>query len=81
MIRLELDGKSCQISYNIAPSHRNKGYGILIIKLAEKYLEGLNVKKINAQVKKHNTPSIKIFRKLNFVEQDNGESYYFTKTY
>lgn len=79
MIRYDFEKESCSISYNIAPNQRNKGYGILIVKLAEKYLKSINVIKANAQVKKENIPSIKIFRKLNFIEQDKGEYYFYTK--
>lgn len=79
MIRLDFSGENCQISYNIAPAQRGKGYGILILKLAQKYLKSLSVTNVIAQVKKHNTPSVKIFRKLNFIEQDKGDSYYYTK--
>lgn len=68
VVRLELKKCFFLISYLIIPKFRGKGYGAKALKLImqKKYLK--NIKKLVAIVKKDNTPSIRIFSKLNFKQ-------------
>lgn len=57
---------ACDISINIAPEHRGKGYGALAIAEACKLLSAKGIGSIHAEVRIRNTPSAKSFEKAGF---------------
>ena len=72
------------IDYSIAPDYRGMGIGTKMLDLAANELtkDVLHPFKLNAEVKKSNLPSVKIFRNLNFISSSNDDTIiYFSKNY
>lgn len=84
-IRFDYDSKSINcwyIDYSVVPKARGKGYGTLIVKLGvEKLLDAKADATICAEVKNENTASLKVFRKLGYVEtkQKNSSKFHWQK--
>ena len=68
-IRLKIDNNRAVISYSIACEHRKKGFGKLILMLAEEYIAYTteDIEYMKAEVKKDNTASNKLFIKLGYT--------------
>lgn len=63
-LRLDFEGNEATISYSVAAEHRKKGYGTVLIRLAEENVSHGTLMK--AYVKKENEASNKIFQKLGY---------------
>ena len=63
-LRLDFEGNEAVISYSIAAEYRKKGYGTVMIKLAEQKVPHRTLMK--AWVKEENIASNKIFIKLGY---------------
>ena len=77
-VRFETKNDLVKISFSVDISYREKGFGKNMLSLAMKSCNLIN-KYYFAQVKNFNTPSIKIFRSLNFNEKYENDIYEFTK--
>lgn len=81
-IRFDYESKTNNcwyIDYSVVPEARGKGYGTLIVKLGvEKVLDVKADATICADVKNENMASLKVFRKLRFVEAKQEDSSKFT---
>lgn len=73
MIRFDLRDDEALISYLVDEKFRGKGLGKLVVKTGiETFLKETGFKgRITASVKNSNTPSIKVFRHLNFDERED----------
>ncbi len=79
-IRIDIDKDIATISYSIDKNFRGQGYGTKIIELLELQIkEYKTLSGLRAVVKNSNIGSLKIFRKLNYLEQVNGDLHVFTK--
>lgn len=77
-LRIRINGECGEISYCIGKRWRNKGYGTQTIKL----IENLNIpliSQVRAIVKKDNTASMKVFKKLQYSEKNMEENVVFYK--
>ncbi len=63
-LRLDFDGNEVTVSYSIAAEYRKKGYGTVLIRLAEEKVPQRTLMK--AFVKQENVASNKIFQKLGY---------------
>lgn len=62
--------KNAYITYYIKKEHRNKGFGKAVVKKAIEFaFEELNLNRITAEVYEYNNFSIKLLKKLGFVEE------------
>ena len=67
MVRLDFDGhNNAEISVNLAPEERGKGFGTAVISKACEYAEKNGIKKIIALVKEENQRSAAAFLKAGF---------------
>ena len=72
LVRIEKKRNLHYLSYFILPKFREKGFGLKSLKIFINFLkQKKKISKIIAKVKKKNYASIKIFRKLNFVENNS----------
>jgi len=70
LVRIEKKRKHYYLSYLILPKFRRRGYGFRTLKIFINFLkQEKKISKIIANVNKKNYASIKIFKKLNFVEK------------
>jgi len=69
-VRLEVCGDTANISYSINPIFRGKKHGSKILQLIELRIknEYPKINKLTATVRNENIASIKIFKKLNYIE-------------
>lgn len=79
--RLYYEDGIATINYSIAKEFRRKGYASLMIESVINYVLQNNEKidTFIAEVKLENVPSIKIFEKLNFSKEKDGNKYVFRK--
>ena len=73
-IRLGLSGQEATISYSIAPEHRGKGYGHLILRLvaAEVSESHPEILTLNALVKEENLASVALFESEGYELVDSS---------
>ena len=72
LVRIEKKRKYYYLSYLILPKFRRKGYGFRTLKILINFVkQERKISKIIANVNKKNYASIKIFKKLNFVEKQS----------
>jgi hypothetical protein len=64
-VRLNCSNKICKIDYSVDKDFRGRGFALQMIKNIIK-IRFSNCKKIIAEVKKKNIPSLKIFKKIGF---------------
>ena len=66
-VRFNLNNENAKISVNVAPEFIGKGLGpILIVKGCNFLFENTNCNEITAEIKPHNTASIKAFSRAGF---------------
>ena len=69
-IRIKICNKIGEVSYSIAREFRGKGFGKIILELAEDEVKGV-VKQLTARVKKDNFKSQYLFKLLGYRETEN----------
>jgi UDP-2,4-diacetamido-2,4,6-trideoxy-beta-L-altropyranose hydrolase len=70
-VRYQVQGPRAQLSVSLAPEFRGKGYGNRIIAMAtEELFRTTNVATIDAYVKPANEPSLQLFLRAGFKQQD-----------
>ena len=69
-IRLDISDNEAEISYSIAPTHRRKGYGHIILGLIKEQAltDCPSITKLKGSVKTHNKESMKCFENNGFEE-------------
>ncbi|MFH0922977.1 MAG: GNAT family N-acetyltransferase [Candidatus Micrarchaeota archaeon] len=67
-VLLNVRGKLCEVSVNIAPSFRGRGVGSSAIKLASNVAKRQGLLSLEAFIKKNNLASQKAFEKNGFVK-------------
>ena len=69
MIRFDRQSnKAAEISINLAPAFRGKGFGLQLLKTACKYaFENLKLEQLYAEIKPENKASLQIFKKAGFL--------------
>jgi UDP-2,4-diacetamido-2,4,6-trideoxy-beta-L-altropyranose hydrolase len=77
-VRLNCSNKICKIDYSVDKDFRGRGFALQMIKKIIK-MRFFNCKKIIAEVKKKNIPSIKIFKKLGFKHSSKKNKIIFYK--
>lgn len=70
LVRLDLTQKKALISMAVRYGFRGKGVGTEILRLAIILAKDLKLKKLLAEIKQTNQPSIKLFNKLGFLEKE-----------
>jgi UDP-2,4-diacetamido-2,4,6-trideoxy-beta-L-altropyranose hydrolase len=65
-LRLDLRGKTAELSINLAPSERGKGYGTKVIRAAAARGKKSGLRALTAEVKPANKASIKAFEAAGF---------------
>ena len=77
--RIDYDGELYELSWTVSPDYRGQGLGKQMVSRLVTLLEG---KKIRAEVKKSNIPSIKIceYVGMKFEKEENGILHYFRNT-
>ena len=82
-IRIDIEGKTGEISYMIAPEARGKGYGKKILSLLEKTLSeseaGARINKLSGSVLKGNKASCRCFLANDYIQSEEEDSYRYTK--
>lgn len=76
MVRFDFQEQpnSAEININLNPEFRGQGYGQLVLNQACKYAsENLKLKRIYAEIKTINAPSIKIFERAGFRYLPKGQ--------
>jgi len=79
--RFDLNKKNgfTEVSINLNPCMRGKNLSFdLLLKSVTFYLKNKN-RKLNAKVKNENLPSLKIFKKVGFIEYENDNIYKYLK--
>ena len=76
-VRFDIDGTSImKINIAILPEYSGKGFGSDVLKLAiELLLENPQKKTIRAEVHVKNEPSLRLFRKLGFVDKKSDQNF------
>lgn len=72
---------TAEISYGLGAEYRGKGLGRVLLEQAEHFAETLKIKELTAEVLPHNLASQKLFRSLDFVEEQKDDLYVYRKTY
>ena len=75
VVRFEKHNDSAEISINLNPDYRGKGYAAKMLELSEIEMRKLwNIEKSIAKIKKNNIQSTKIFERCNFglISSDSG---------
>ena len=82
-IRIDIGGRTGEISYMIAPDARGKGYGKKMLALLEKTLSeseaGKRINKLTGSVLKNNKASCRCFLSNGYTQTEEEDSYCFTK--
>jgi len=78
VVRFDLKtGKIYEVSINLNPVFRNRGYGSIFMKESIRYLSKIrDVKRLFAMLKKVNIPSKKTFEKAGFIIVNNPKEKY-----
>jgi len=78
VVRFDLSGKeTAEISVNLNPEHRRKGYGSMVIGQASNmFLEEYSdqVQKISASIRRENPASMRAFLKAGYVDEGGMET-------
>lgn len=77
-VRLNIKNEKGRISYCIDRRYRDRKYGTLIITMIEKKAVGL-VKQLEAEVKKDNVASNRIFGRLNYEKYEDESCFRYVK--
>jgi UDP-2,4-diacetamido-2,4,6-trideoxy-beta-L-altropyranose hydrolase len=76
MVRFDYVDNGWDVSINVSPSMRGKGYGSSLLKEALRLLRNMGeLGTVHAEVKTTNAPSVKVFEKCGFVICDKDNEY------
>lgn len=80
-VRLNYLPDFAEISYTIGPEYRGRGYGSMLLKLAEnQVVEDRGNIKLKAEVLKHNIASRKVFLSLGYDEEEKEKKFEYVRT-
>ena len=71
--------KSVEISYIVAPQVRGKGYGQVLLAMAEEQAQILGMEQLYGQVLLHNHASRKLFQRMGYLEKMEEKVYTYRK--
>ncbi len=80
-IRLEYEGDKALISYSVTKEERGRGYGGVLLKLAEEKVRDkkINIHVLEGLVKEHNIASQRKFEEMGYDKQKKGSCFCYQK--